>query len=237
MARAAQWLVDTQDVDGCWRQYPTPFAEAGEKSYETHVAWGLFEAEREAPGHRFGEYGLRNVDWALTNQAANGWFAKNCLTDPNRPLTHTIGYVLRGVLEAFELSGTQKYLTAALKTADGLLGSQLPDGRLPGRLDCNWQGAVPWACLTGNVQIAYCWLRLHQITDNRKYLDAGIAANAFVRSSLILEGRSEVVGGVRGSFPVDGDYGRFEFLNWAAKFFIDSHLLEEKITQQVGKVT
>ena len=32
MRRAADWLVATQDADGCWRRYPTPFAEPGEKA-------------------------------------------------------------------------------------------------------------------------------------------------------------------------------------------------------------
>ena len=40
MCRAADWLVATQDDDGCWRSQPTPFAAPGEKAYETHVAWG-----------------------------------------------------------------------------------------------------------------------------------------------------------------------------------------------------
>ena len=46
MRRAADWLVATQDRDGCWRRHPSPFAAPGEKTYETHVAWGLLEADR-----------------------------------------------------------------------------------------------------------------------------------------------------------------------------------------------
>src|SRR5205807_2230505 len=46
MCRAADWLADTLDPDGCWRKHPTPFAQPGEKAYETHVAWGLLEAAR-----------------------------------------------------------------------------------------------------------------------------------------------------------------------------------------------
>jgi hypothetical protein len=49
MQRAADWLLETQDRDGCWRRHPTPFAKPGGKAYETHVSWGLFEAERIAP--------------------------------------------------------------------------------------------------------------------------------------------------------------------------------------------
>src|SRR3546814_21159950 len=33
-------------------------------------------------------------------------------------------------------------------------------------------------------------------------------------------------GGVKGAFPVDGDYGAFEYLNWAAKFTIDANRKE-----------
>ena len=69
---AAQWLVDTQDPDGCWRKHPTPFAKPGEKAYETHVSWGLFEAARVASDRAYGEAGLRNVLWALTKQKDNG---------------------------------------------------------------------------------------------------------------------------------------------------------------------
>src|SRR3546814_7285643 len=59
---AARFLRDSLDADGCWRRHPTPFAVAGEKAYETHVSWGLFEAERLAPGEGYGEAGLRQVD-------------------------------------------------------------------------------------------------------------------------------------------------------------------------------
>ena len=41
---AARFLRDSLDPDGCWRSHPTPLAEQGDKAYETHVAWGLFEA-------------------------------------------------------------------------------------------------------------------------------------------------------------------------------------------------
>ena len=94
LRRAADWLVETQDADGCWRRYPTPFAAAGEKEYETHVAWGLFEAERIENRARLRRGGLANVRWALSSQGRDGWFPKCCLDDAARPLTHTIAYAL-----------------------------------------------------------------------------------------------------------------------------------------------
>lgn len=224
--RAGAWLRDSLDADGCWRRHPTPFAAPGEKAYETHVSWGLFEAERVLPGHGFGDAGLRQVAWALTKQQPNGWFASNCLTDPEAPLTHTIGYVLRGVVEAWRLSQRPDLLAAACRTADGLLPCVDARGRLPGQLDAQWRPAADYVCLTGSVQIAHSLILLHQATGNADYLATARRLNAYVRRTVRLDGPLEQRGGVKGSFPVDGGYGRWEYLNWAAKFCIDSQLAE-----------
>jgi len=232
MMRAAAWLRDTADADGAWRRFATPFAAPGEKAYETHVSWGLFEAEREAPGHGYGDAGLRQVAWALTKQQPNGWFASNCLTDPKAPLTHTIGYVLRGVVEAWRLSQRADLLQAACRTADGLLPAVAADGRLPGQLDAHFRPAADYVCLTGSVQIAHSLIDLHRATGKAEYLATARRLNAYVRRSVQLTGPAGQLGGVKGSFPVDGDYGRWEYLNWAAKFCIDSQLAEADLDGQ-----
>lgn len=229
LRNAADWLVATQDEDGCWRRYPTPFAKRGEKVYETHVAWGLFEAERVMPGLGYGEAGLRQVRWALEWQRDNGWFDRCCLTDPGRPLTHTLGYALRGIVEAWRLTRREDLLRAARRTADGLLEALDDDGRLPGRLRPDWSGGVASVCLTGSAQIAHSWLLLYQATGDERYLVAGRAANRYVRRSVRLDGGPGVRGGVKGSFPIDGDYGPYEYLNWAVKFAIDAFLLEKRL--------
>lgn len=224
MIRAADWLRDTLDPDGCWRRFPTPFASAGDKAYETHVAWGLLEAHRILPTSGYQEAALRNVEWALSEQLSNGWFTNNCLKDADAPLTHTIGYVLRGVIEAHRATGHQPYLDAALRTANGAMSALQADGFLPGRLNRQWAGTTPWACLTGNVQIAWCWLYLQQATGGDDFGAAAERAIRYVRNRIQFvsgDGRS---GGVKGSFPIDGDYGRYQYLNWAAKFYVDAEL-------------
>jgi hypothetical protein len=234
MRRAARWLAESLDPDGCWRKHATPFAAPGEKTYETHVSWGLFEAARVLPGEGFGEAGLKQVRWALQQQQANGWFAKCCLIDPQRPLTHTIGYALRGVIEAYLFLPNVDLLAAARRTADPLVAALEPDGRLAGRLDAQWRPAVDWVCVTGLSQIAHSCLLLHRITGEARYLDAGMRGNAYVRRTIRLDGPAETRGGVKGSYPVDGDYGTWEYLNWAAKFTIDSNRLELALRQHAG---
>lgn len=226
MHKAARFLRDSQDTDGCWRSHPTPFAGPGDKAYETHVSWGLFEADRVAPGEGYGEAGLKQVRWAISRQRANGWFDDNCLTQPSSPLTHTIGYVLRGIIEAHRWQAHPDLIASARRCADGLLPAISGQGYLAGRLNANWQPAANYACLTGSAQIASCYFLLHEIEANPAYLSAGRRLNGFVRRTVALDGAADYRGGVRGSWPVDGGYGRYQFLNWAAKFTIDAQLHE-----------
>jgi hypothetical protein len=144
----------------------------------------------------------------------------------DQPITHTLGYVLRGILEAHRYTRDAELLRAARKTADPLATALGSDGYLPGAFYPDWRPVVSWVCLTGSVQLASCWLYLFQETGEQRYCEAGYAANAHVRRTLRVDGPPETRGGVKGSFPVDGGYNAYEYLNWACKFFIDSHLLE-----------
>lgn len=227
MKRASQWLMKVQDPDGAWR-HPNPFAAPGDHVWETHVAWGLLEASRVSGDSSFGEAGLRNIRWAVTRQLENGWYQDCGLgNDHTSPLTHTLAYTLRGIVEGYRFSSDPALLKAATQTADGLLSALTPDGSLPGMLNAQWKPTVPWVCLTGLSQTAICWFMLYQFTNQEKYLKAARRANQFVRRTLHLEGPSMLRGGVKGSFPVNGDYCRFQLINWACKFLIDACTLEE----------
>jgi len=226
MHAAARFLRDSQDADGAWRQHRSPFAKSDDKVYETHVSWGLFEAARLAPDHGYQEAGLRQVEWAIGHQLPNGWFEDNCLNDSNAPLTHTIGYTLRGVLEAYRSSGKREFLAAALLTANALGDCLEPDGRLVGRFNRDWQPCVDYACLTGSAQIAICWFMLTEMGQDVRFAELACRANAFVRRTIQLGGDPNTAGGVKGSHPIDGEYGCFQYLNWAAKFAVDANLCE-----------
>ena len=222
--RAAVFLRDSLDPDGAWRRYPSPFALGGDKVYDTHVAWALFEADRMDPTHGYGEAGMRQVRWALTRQQENGWFADNCLDWPEAPLTHTIGYALRGVIEAWRWScwrGAENpsLLAAAIRTADALAGCIDAEGRIPGQLDRDWKSAADYICITGNAQIAACWHLLAVPAGRPDWTELAARAAGFAR-------RTVTENGVPGSYPVDGDYCRLQYPNWAAKFLIDACQME-----------
>lgn len=227
MHRAARWLVSVQDSEGAWSRFTSPFATPGPKSYDAHISWGLAEAARVSGETVYEAAVRRNMEWTIRQQRPNGWFGRCCLTDFSRPLTHTIGYVLRGLVEGYRLLGEAWILEAAMRGADGVLPCLREDGFLPGRLDADWRPRARWACLTGMVQIAAVWLLLAPHSPRREqYLDAARRACSFVRRTLRLEGPPGIAGGVKGSWPVDGEYGRFQMLNWAAKFAIDAWQME-----------
>jgi hypothetical protein len=232
MHRAAGWLVESQDDDGSWRKNPTPFAMPGEKTYDCHLAFGLLEAARIAPDTPYAGAAMRNLHWAVAHQTNNGWFKDCCLINPRSPLTHTIGYALRGVVEGYRFSGDRKLLEAALKGAEGTLHALRPDGFLPGCLDSQWRGTVSWSCLTGTAQIAICWLLLYQETGDSRWRDGAYLANRYIRQTIRITGPENTRGAVKGSFPVAGAYCRFEYPSWACKFLIDACRLEKTIREQ-----
>jgi rhamnogalacturonyl hydrolase YesR len=226
MQRAADWLVHTQDADGCWRQFQSPFVKPGDKVYDTHIAWGLLEAERQESGRRYLEAALRNSHWAISHQTRSGWFANCCLSDTARPLTHTMGYALRGLLEVYLATHDHDVQAAVQRNADGLLAAVQSNGYLPGRLDEQWQAGCHSSCLTGSVQLASCYFLLGKITGDPKYRGAAKRLNSYVRKTISIEGPPHVKGAVKGSFPIDGDYASYEYINWACKFAIDANVHE-----------
>ncbi len=68
---------------------------------------------------------------------------------------------------------------------------------------------------------------LYQYTGYIRYRDAAYAANRYVRRTMKVYGPAETRGAIKGSFPVYGEYGSYQYLNWACKFFIDSNMLEQ----------
>jgi hypothetical protein len=125
------------------------------------------------------------------------------------------------------------YIAAVRKAADTLLLKQREDGSLAGRFDERWEPAVEYSCLTGVAQMGTVWGRLCQATGDKKYASGLARGNTFLKSVQWLgTGNPGLDGGISGSYPLHGQYGRFEVLNWATKFFVDSLMLETSIAEE-----
>jgi hypothetical protein len=84
--------------------------------------------------------------------------------------------------------------------------------------------------LTGTAQFAICWLLLCVETGNSPFYQIARIANRYVRGTVRLEGPPETRGVVKGSFPIAGSYGRFQYPNWACKFLIDDIRLKGTVS-------
>jgi hypothetical protein len=71
------------------------------------------------------------------------------------------------------------------------------------------------------------WTRLAQVTGNNSFRDHARSGLAYLKTTQKLDAKDPVVrGGIAGSSPIWGDYSRFEYPNWAAKFFADALLMD-----------
>ena len=227
-ARAADYLISVQEPDGSWRKGNSVFANGLSTTYNSRVGWALVMFGLRARRQDATDAGERNIQFTLSRQQENGWFADNCLTDARRPLLHTIVYAMEGILGAYDALGDRAYLDAVVRAADALVSKIRADGSLAGRFDASWNGAVEWACLTGCAQLAAVLLRLATTTGKPEYRDAARRILSFLKRVQDCTSPVDGVrGGLAGSFPLDGGYGRYEILNWAAKFFLDALLLDE----------
>ena len=98
---------------------------------------------------------------------SNGWLDRCCLDSPAAPLTHTLGYALRGIIEAYRYTGESE-LPDGGKAQRGRPAERRsgPTATCPGRLRADWSPHASWVCLTGTAQIAQCLLLLHEFTQD-----------------------------------------------------------------------
>jgi peptidoglycan/xylan/chitin deacetylase (PgdA/CDA1 family) len=233
--RGGNWLAQVQAADGAW-WLDGPETETVVHAYDVRTAWSLLELHALVNDGPYRDAARRNVEWTLTQQRDNGWFEHNAFFTSsdkwNLPLTHTIAYVLEGLLGAWEHLRDPRCLDAVLNTARQLLDVFDRTGTLPGEFDGAWRTQRRYSCLTGSAQVAGLWLRLHQITGESRWREAAARLNNTVKAAQVLNSRhAGVRGGVKGSQPIFGRYTPFTYINWGAKFLADSLMLEDRTSR------
>ena len=223
--RAADWLVAIADAGGRWTRnehLETPHV------YNTRTAWALLCMNRVAyhPGRE--RTARANLDWALSEQQASGFFDHCAFRRGDDPFTHTIAYATRGLLESSQLLREERYLTAARRCADAAAAHLRHDGFLPGQIDIQGRPAATYCCLTGNCQFAIVWWKLFRLTGDERYRSAAVRATDYVMQCQdIATTNLDIRGAIKGSQPVWGRYAPLSFPNWATKFFVDAMLMRE----------
>jgi hypothetical protein len=105
---------------------------------------------------------------------------------------------------------------------------------LPARLDSDWRSQANYSCLTGNAQLALVWLNLYRRDGDPRYLNGALKLLDQVKSTQSLTSRRPGIrGGIPGSYPCWGGYCPLAFPNWAAKFFADAIIVQERVMRDV----
>ncbi|MBI2527066.1 MAG: hypothetical protein HYV93_13910 [Candidatus Rokubacteria bacterium] len=233
--RAADFLVADLDGDGHFRSHGTFVAQHRIKTYNCLCGWALWRFAEDSGDDRYAKVALRAAEAAAGQQHPNGWFANNCLTDPEAPLTHTIGYTLQGLLEIGLLAGRQDLVDAVRSGLAPLIGRISRGGFLHGCFFSNWEPATFSSCLTGSAQLAVVCLRLSQQTSEPGYRTAADRLLDHLKAHQLLGSPDPALdGAIGGSFPLLGSYMTAGYPNWATKYLLDGLLLQERLGPNSG---
>ena len=221
--RAAQWLVSIADQNDCWTRNEhlgVPHV------YNTRTAWALLRLNQIAPSDDWVRVARANLDWALSEQHASGFFRECSFERGVDPFTHTIAYATRGLLESGLLLDDMRYLTAAKSCADAAMEQLRADGFLAGQISIDGAPSARYCCLTGNCQFSIVWAKFFDMTGDERYQNAVVKATNYVMACQDIQIQNpNVRGAIAGSFPLWGGYAPFSYPNWATKFFIDAMVL------------
>lgn len=232
--RAADFLVRDLTSEGYFQTNGRFVAQTGVKTYNALCAWSLYRFGQDADEPRYGRAAIRIVEAAVRQQRPNGWFANNCLTRPEAPLSHTIGYTLQGILEVGILAGRSDFIESAILGISPILSRLPKNGFLHGRYYSNWDPASFSSCLTGSAQLAVVCYRLYEQTGARAYRQAADRIVNFLKALQVLDSPDQNINGaLAGSFPIFGSYMTAGYPNWATKYFLDALMLQARFESEM----
>lgn len=227
--KAANWLISIQEKDGSWIRHEFQHRK---HAYHSRTAWALLRVWKATKISTYRKAALKNLHWVLKKQQKNGWFSTIDFTRPPDPFTHAIDYTISGLLESSRLLKERKYWLAGKKSADALLNYYEKHGFMPATLDSHWNSRDRYTCLTGDAQIVMSWLKLFKDTREKRYLTSAKKLLGSLKKTVDLTTTDlNIRGAVAGAFPHHGGYSRWNYPNWATKFFVDACINVERYSE------
>lgn len=237
--RAGDWLVSVQEDKETWKRWHTPIPNVSElHTYYTKVSQALIELYGITKDKSYLDCASRHLNWALSQQKENGWFKNNSFQKGTQPLLHNIVYAIEGFLFSGIMLENTVFIQAAIKPAEALLKKfEISKKPLKATYDEDWTSDDNYECLTGEAQIAFIWLKIYEITKDARFLSSALKMNDNIKTTQKLNGFANGIrGGIKGSQPIFREYATFRYVNWAAKYFCDSLMLENKIMKEIEKI-
>jgi hypothetical protein len=228
--RAADYLLNDMGEDGNFRTHGRFVTPHETKTYNCLCAWALYRYGEDKKDDRYLQAAIRAVEAALRQEQPQGWFANNCLTRPDAPLLHTIGYTLQGILEVGILSGREDFIEAARRGTDPIISRISKAGFVQGRFYSDWRPALFSSCLTGSAQLAVVCYRLFNHLGVWTYREAADKVINYLKALQAIDSADPSINGaIAGSFPILGQYMSLGYPNWATKYFLDGLMLQDQL--------
>lgn len=232
--RAGDFLVSSADETGSFvRNEHYDMVH----SYNVRSAWALLTLGRLLGETKYEIVALANADWTVAQQVANGFFLNNVFQPGWNANTHSIAYVLQGLIEIHCISGRASYLAAVRRAAERIVSVYGTKRCLASEIGENWEFLARHLCLTGYAQLAIVFFRLYGLDGDKRFLNVGLnLLDDVAATQNVMSPAKPYYGGIKGSFPIYGRYAPLQYPNWATKFFIDALLAKQRaLTGPTGR--
>lgn len=231
--KSSNWILNNENgKQGKWINNNASCVDPSTTTYNIYAISPIVELGVDIGNSEFKELGRRAAEFTVSMQNDRGWFSGADFKKSDSALLHTMAYTIDGLWDAGTLLNEEKFLNSAKKALDGVLSQMNDRGFIPGRMDGDWNASADWACLTGIAQIGVTCVKVYKRGGDKKYLESALKAKDFLKTCQNnFDDEHGGLGALWGSWPVSGDYGRYEALNWAVKYFTD--LLMELINLKV----
>jgi glycosyltransferase involved in cell wall biosynthesis len=217
--KSANWIISNQEQNGSWIKYSFNNIP---HSYYSRVSLALLRLWQITNNNDYKNCALKNLNWVLEQQQANGYFNHASFYNDSNPPLHTIAYTIEGILESGLILNDQKLINSALLALTKIceinkIEQPIRSYRLNG-----WQKQNNQICLTGLAQISILLFKAYKHTNNDLFLNNAKNIIRTLEKYQITSNHKQINGAIAGSYPLWGKYMPMAYPNWAVKFFIDA---------------
>ena len=220
--RAGVWLAEGVDSNGTF--VTGNYRPGFNPTYYTQVAWPMLETWNLNNNVSVRRSAQRILKGAVSKRLSNGAIADWGFDEGAPAFTHTIAYLFRGLLESARLLQDDSFVEIATVGLETLRRkAEVTNGQLPGAFDEQWRATGRFVCLTGNAQVALCFLHLDSLETDLRWINAAAKlVDAVCQAQQLAHFDAGARGAVAGSKPLWSRYMRFRYPNWAAKYHVDA---------------
>ncbi|MHB1213722.1 MAG: hypothetical protein ACYCY9_01940 [Thiobacillus sp.] len=169
------------------------------------------------------EAARHHLQATLAQQTPCGWFTSS----PLPVQTNELAGILLGLIESARLLDDADVHLVAQRIARGLRGQLRSDGGLTGAFDDGWMPAASYVCVAGLAQLAVCWLRLAQVTQDAGWRDPAWRALAWIKRNQRTTGCDpDLRAALPGAVPIWGGPAAFSIDALTAKHFANALMMD-----------